>query len=139
MIDSTSHLLIALVRAHRGALGPRLTELGLHPGAELALAELWRHPGITHSELADRLGVSRPTVTKLVRTLENGGYAERLGDPDDGRVSRLEPTRAGRRVRPALEQAWRDAERVTLAALTAAEAKALHRLLSRALGSGAER
>jgi DNA-binding MarR family transcriptional regulator len=138
MLDSTSHLLVALNRTHRAALAPRLAELGLHPGAELALAELWRHEGITHSQLADELGVSRPTVTKLARTLESSGYAERLGDPDDGRVSRLQPTRAGRRVRPALERAWRDAERDTLAALSAKEAKALHGLLSRALGWGSE-
>jgi DNA-binding MarR family transcriptional regulator len=134
VLGSTSHLLFALNQAQRGELTGRLAGLGLHPGAVLALAHVWREEGITLSQLADRLGMTRASVTKLARGLEEAGYVQRMGDPGDGRVTHLHSTGAGRRVRPQIERAWRNAERQSLGALTQDEMATLRRLLSTALG-----
>jgi DNA-binding MarR family transcriptional regulator len=135
MLATTTYLLTAAHRVHRAALGPRLAAVGLHPGAELALAEIGRNEGLTLSELAGRLVVKPPSVTKLLRTLERAGLAERLADPDDGRIARVYLTRAGRRTLRAAEREWDGAERELLAHLSAAERAALHRLLERAVGA----
>ncbi|MED6328375.1 MAG: MarR family transcriptional regulator [Actinomycetota bacterium] len=41
--------------------------------------------GTNPSELADRLSVSRPSITALMEGLSDRGWVERERDPDDGR------------------------------------------------------
>jgi DNA-binding MarR family transcriptional regulator len=47
--------------------------------------------------LAKRLGVTRPTVCKMVRALEKAGFIERHVDTRDRRFRRLELTQHGQR------------------------------------------
>src|SRR5918912_3988253 len=49
----------------------------------------------TLGELAAAEQVRPPTMTGLVRALEEGGYVRRDADPDDGRVHRLRSTAKG--------------------------------------------
>jgi DNA-binding MarR family transcriptional regulator len=48
------------------------------------------------TELADLEGVAQPTMTLLVKRLEQHGWAERTGLPDDRRVVMISITAAGR-------------------------------------------
>jgi DNA-binding MarR family transcriptional regulator len=48
------------------------------------------------TELADLEGLAQPTVTVLVKRLEERGWTERGRDPDDGRVALISLTTAGR-------------------------------------------
>jgi MarR family transcriptional regulator, organic hydroperoxide resistance regulator len=134
LLGSTTHRLNALHRAHVAALGPRLAELGLHPGAELLLAEVAGHEGIALGELAQRLAVKPPSVTKVVGRLERAGLVTRLADPEDGRVQRVELTAAGRKLMPAIRRAWSEAGREALARLSVKERETLDAVLARALG-----
>src|SRR5690606_14801932 len=52
--------------------------------------------GLRPAELADRLGVSRATISSLLDGLERDGLVARRADPDDGRARRVVATRAGR-------------------------------------------
>lgn len=65
------------------------------------LAELDRRPR-RPGEIATELGVTRPSVTSLVDTLERNGLLRRVRVEGDRRAIRLETTREGRR---ALERA----------------------------------
>ncbi|GAA2452863.1 MarR family transcriptional regulator [Actinomadura vinacea] len=47
-------------------------------------------------ELAARLAVEAPHVTRLVQRLEKAGYVERVPDPGDGRAQRVRLRAAGR-------------------------------------------
>jgi DNA-binding MarR family transcriptional regulator len=132
MLTTTTYLLTVLRKAHRAALAPRLASLGLNVGDELLLAVLWREEGIPQGQLAAQLGVSAPSVSKVVRTLERTGFVERVADPGDGRVARVHLTERGSDVRPEVERAWRAAERETLGRLAAGRVAALHRLLAEA-------
>ncbi len=79
-------------------------------------------------ELADRLSVEAPHVTRQVQRLERTGYVERVPDPDDRRAQRVRLTAQGadavaciraaglRRMAEALA-AWSDEDRHTLAVL----------------------
>jgi DNA-binding MarR family transcriptional regulator len=131
MIDTTTYLLASAHRANLARLGPRLAELDLHPGADVALAEIHRSDGVALGELARRIGVTPPSVTKMVKRLERKGLIERRGDPEDARVSRMHATTDGARVARAVDQAWRAVERDMLAPLSAHDAAALHALLAR--------
>lgn len=46
-------------------------------------------------ELAVRLDVEAPHVTRQVQRLEKTGYVERVADPDDRRAQQVQPTERG--------------------------------------------
>ena len=70
------------------------TDLG--PSQVAALATMDRHGPLSPSELAELERIKRPTATRIVRRLEEGGLDERVKDPADGRASILSVTAAGR-------------------------------------------
>jgi DNA-binding MarR family transcriptional regulator len=77
------------------------------------------------SIIAERMVVTRPTVTGVLHTLEGRGLIRRRPHPTDGRMALVEITDAGRacveQIRPALHRA----ERRWLAALDEAEQRTL--------------
>jgi DNA-binding MarR family transcriptional regulator len=68
---------------------------GLSPTLSAALASIDKHGPLTPSELADRERVKRPTATRLLATLEEGGLVARTSDPSDRRSSLIAVTPAG--------------------------------------------
>ena len=56
---------------------------------------LFRHDGMTQTELANYVAMSRSPLGKVVDRLEEKELIERLTDPDDRRVNRLRLTAAG--------------------------------------------
>lgn len=133
LLGSTSYLLVRAAKAHRGLVAQGLSDLGLHVGQELVLAQLWREDGLRHSQLAERLGVERPTVTKVLKGMERGELVTREPDAADARASRVWLTERGRILRDPVEQVWWAAERATLQGLDPGEGDLLQRALSRML------
>lgn len=60
-----------------------------HPGQAGCLLALSRSDGMSQSEMADALHISRPTVTVMLQKLEATGAIERRTDEHDQRVTRL--------------------------------------------------
>jgi DNA-binding MarR family transcriptional regulator len=58
---------------------------------------LWVWGALESRELADAVGISPPTTTGVVMTLEGRGLVRRRRDRADGRRVRVSLTRAGRR------------------------------------------
>jgi DNA-binding MarR family transcriptional regulator len=71
---------------------------GLSPAQASALATVGRLGTPTLGELALAEQVQPPTMTRLVAAMEAGGLLDRLGDAEDGRVSRVRLTVEGRRT-----------------------------------------
>ena len=57
---------------------------------------LWVWGELDAHAFAEAVGISRPTATGVLRTLEGRGWAERRPHPSDGRGVRVSLTRAGR-------------------------------------------
>lgn len=109
----------------------------LSPTLSAALSTIERDGPLTPSALAASERVQRPTATRIVSNLEAAGLVQREADPDDGRVTRVRVTAAGRtlmkRVRSRknqyLSRQLRRLEPGELATLEAA-AEILERLLA---------
>lgn len=69
---------------------------GLSPSQWSALAMLEEHQPLRIGDLADREGVSAPTATRLVASLEELGLLSRTSDPADRRTAYVALTDAGR-------------------------------------------
>lgn len=90
----------------------RETEFDLSPTASSAVAAINVHGPLTLGALAEHERVSPPTITKIVATLEQRGLVERIVDPTDRRVCRVECTSEG----VALIERSRDRKNAWLAA-----------------------
>ncbi|MDQ3925418.1 MAG: MarR family transcriptional regulator [Actinomycetota bacterium] len=131
-IEETSGYLLAKVcRAHRGNVGALLSGVGLHVGQEMVLLELWKEDGLKGGELADRLGVEPPTVTRMLRRMESCGLVERRPAPADARSFRVHLTGKGRTLEEPVARIWEEAEAKTLQGLSPEETLILRQLLAR--------
>lgn len=89
---------IAVVRAEKAvvrALSKALAPLDLKIAQLDVLMNLYRHPGMSQHELAQRLLVGRSNITMLLPQLESQGLLTREGDPKDKRIMRLTLTPEG--------------------------------------------
>jgi DNA-binding MarR family transcriptional regulator len=129
--ENTSFVLAKVCKAHRAYVGALLAEHGLYVGQEMVLVELWQGDGLRGGELAARLGVEPPTVTKMLRRLEGCGLVERSQDPADARSFRVHLTERGRALQEPVASCWAQAEEKALAGLSADEHRIFRKLLIR--------
>ncbi len=129
--ETTGYLLAKVCRAHRGSVGALLSGVGLHVGQEMVLLELWKEDGPKGSELAERLGVEPPTVTRMIRRMESCGFVERRPDPADARSFRVYLTEKGRAFEEPVARIWEEVEEKTLRGISPEEVLVLRRLLAR--------
>jgi DNA-binding MarR family transcriptional regulator len=129
--QNTSFALAKVCRAHRAYVGELLAEHGLHVGQEMVLVELWQDDGLRGGDLADRLGVEPPTITKMVRRLEACSLVERRADPEDARSLRVYLTGEGRALEEPVLRCWGRAEQTVLGGMNARDRQTFRRLLDR--------
>jgi DNA-binding MarR family transcriptional regulator len=90
---------------------------------------LWVWGELGANAFADAVGISRPTATGVLRTLEGRGWATRRKDPGDGRGVLVSLTREGRTKIEQLFPRFNAEEATVAGALSAAEQDELARLL----------
>lgn len=88
--------------------GESLRELNLYAGQDNLLYRLWLGDGITQMQLCEHLKCEPPTVTNMVKTLEQNGFIYRKKDGADARVMRIFLTDEGRALQQPVENKWRE-------------------------------
>jgi DNA-binding MarR family transcriptional regulator len=69
---------------------------GLTPAQGFVLRAVLASPGCLSSQVADILGIARPTATRLIDSLSEKQLVERRQGESDGREWGVYPTRAGK-------------------------------------------
>jgi MarR family transcriptional regulator, organic hydroperoxide resistance regulator len=92
------------VRAVRARVDRALQRSGLRLGQYQVLRLLWEEDGLTPREIADRLTVEMPTVTRTVQRMLRDGLVERQAHPDDARSVRIYLTKRSFDLRPQLAE-----------------------------------
>lgn len=77
----------------------------LTPPQAFLLRVVLAKPGQLQRELADEMGISRPTATRTLDGLAAKGLIERRASERDGRESAIFPTPSARAIHQALEAA----------------------------------
>jgi len=123
---------LALVsRGMKGAAADGMRRLGLHVGQNFLLEELWRQDRQTPGELARRIGVEVPTITRASQRMEAAGLLARTPDESDRRVVRIGLTARGQALRDELPGLLDRAAEQALTGLTETERGQLVALLRR--------
>jgi DNA-binding MarR family transcriptional regulator len=87
----------------------------------------------TFGDLAEKLGVSKPTVTSVIQKLIQKGYVRKAQSPDDGRVYHIVPTSKGQAFAALHEDIHRRLARFLTRNLDDGEEEMLAVLLNKAL------
>ena len=103
-VQDTARLLAALApRLNRAVRGQVRPKAGLSMPQFILLRAL-RHGPLPAGQLAQRFGVSRPTITRTVDTLVKKGLVERHVDAADRRVAMISLTVHGKALHESTEQ-----------------------------------
>jgi MarR family transcriptional regulator, organic hydroperoxide resistance regulator len=102
---------------------------GVRSGQQWILRCLWGDDGLTPGEVARRLELSTPTVTKAAMRMEAAGLIDRRPDPRDARLVRLHLSDRGRALEKTIAEEMVHLGDRALAGLTPADCEVLVRCL----------
>ncbi|MFE7979417.1 MarR family winged helix-turn-helix transcriptional regulator [Streptomyces shenzhenensis] len=126
-----THAIFRVARLHRMLAGQLLRRVGLHPGQELVMMQLWDLGPQRQTDLVRLLGSDAATMTRTVKRLENAGFVRRRPSETDRRAAIIEPTTASLALHKEVEQVWAELEDSVAAGLSADEQEDMIRVLAR--------
>ncbi|MGM1063054.1 MarR family winged helix-turn-helix transcriptional regulator [Saccharothrix sp. Mg75] len=129
-----SFSIFALARQHRGLASALLADLGLFPGQELILMQLWDKGGRSQKQLVEALKLDHSTIAKSVRRLENAGLVTRAADEADARVKVVSLTARGRALEERVRDVWTQLEDTSTRGLTEQERARFVELAAKVVG-----
>jgi DNA-binding MarR family transcriptional regulator len=129
-MDDFLREIIGIARAVKMHLDSRLLPYGVYGGQQLILQCLWQEDGLTPSELARRIGIETPTITRATQRMEMTGLVRRLPDPTDARLVRVFLTERGQELQTVLPLVLSETVNETLEGLSPQERTELVRLLA---------
>lgn len=103
---------------------------GVHEGQQFILRLLWAEDGQAPGEIARRLGLATPTVTRAATRMEAAGLLRREPHPGDRRLVRLLLTERGRSLEGVIAAETDKLTERALATFSPAEREALIRALT---------
>ncbi|MFJ9368623.1 MarR family winged helix-turn-helix transcriptional regulator [Nocardia sp. NPDC101769] len=126
-----SHAIFRVARLHRMLAGQLLRRVGLHPGQELVMMQLWELGPQRQTDLVRLLDSDAATMTRTVQRLEHAGFVRRSPCPTDRRATLIAATVAGQALRHEVERIWAELEERTTGDLTAQQQDACLGVLNR--------
>jgi DNA-binding MarR family transcriptional regulator len=128
---ATMRRLQSAARLSRTALAARLLDHGFYAGQDQIMLSLSTEDGQTPGQLASRLGVRPPTITKTINRLQTQGFLDKRASETDARQAHVFLTDSGRDAIRAIEKSVRKTEKQALKGLDKKEQKTLSKLLWR--------
>lgn len=114
----------------RSAADAAMARHGVRVGQNLLIDQLASEGGLTPGELAERLGVTTPTVVKMANRMEAAGLVSKRRDERDARLVRLQLTDRGRSLKGPVDDELRRLEERALGDLSADQRRRLERALA---------
>ncbi|MEK4072952.1 MULTISPECIES: MarR family transcriptional regulator [Paenibacillus] len=95
-----------------------LRELNLYVGQDNLLYRLWLGDGVTQMQLSEHMKCEPPTVTNMVKSLEQNGFIYRKRDVQDARIMRIFLTDKGKELEKPVEHKWREQQEKLLQSIS---------------------
>lgn len=126
-------LCAAISRIHRGIVRESglLDGVMTQPGARLVMPLLAVHGELSQRELAELTRLKAPSISAILKKMEDEGLVERRFNPDDRREIRVSLTPHGADIDRSIMEALKSTDEAGLRGLSNEELEALMTLLSR--------
>lgn len=122
-------VLTQAARSLRTALSHHLADAGLYAGQDGVILLLSQEPGLTPGQLAQRLAVKAPTMTRTIGRMEAQGFVERKADGADGRLIKVFLTETGQKSVQAIQFAIAESGAAAIRGFSDKEVRTLVKLL----------
>jgi len=106
-----------------------LADLGVHHAQGRLLSILAHEGALPQAELARGMGIRPPTLTTMLRPLEERGLVQRRPSPTHGRIKLVSLSRRGKQVAQRVEDSWNQVEKQALTNIPRGERKLLRKQL----------
>lgn len=118
-------------RLSRTALAARLNGHGFYAGQDQIMLALSHEDGQTPGQLAARLGVRPPTITKTINRLAAQGVLEKTPSKEDARQAHISLTDQGKEAIQSIEKSVRKVDRQAFRGFDKKDKKQLAKFLGR--------
>ncbi|MDP3896569.1 MAG: MarR family winged helix-turn-helix transcriptional regulator [Mesorhizobium sp.] len=135
---ATMARLQSAARLSRTVLASRLLSHGFYAGQDQIMMALAGENGQTPGQLAAKLGVRPPTITKTLNRLQAQGFLQKRASETDARQAHIFLTETGTDAMRAIEKSVRKTEKQALKGLDKKEIKTFSKMLSRIEGNLSE-
>lgn len=129
--NSLTYQFTQLATAYRNNLQKAVNSINLHSGQIFLLISLWTSDGQSQIDLANNLGLTAPTINKMVKGLIESGFVTTEKGEKDGRIMRVYLTDKGRQCKSLAEEIWLRHEAETFSNLTDTEKLMLLHLIEK--------
>lgn len=129
--DSLPELFARKSAQFRAAADRSFSALDLNSAQVALLSVLWESDGRTPAELARELGVTAPTVSKMLKAMSARGFIATSPCPFDSRSVRVRTTPKGAAIRASVGDLWDSIGDSAFGALTETERLILGQLLAK--------
>ncbi|NTF32924.1 MarR family winged helix-turn-helix transcriptional regulator [Rhizobium skierniewicense] len=116
-------------RSMRTALSYNLSASGLYAGQDGVILALAQEGSMTPGQIAQKLGVKAPTMTRTIGRMEAQGFVERSAGDGDGRLTMVKLTEAGLKSVEHINMSLADCNARAVNGLSAKEVKTVVKLL----------
>jgi MarR family transcriptional regulator, organic hydroperoxide resistance regulator len=99
---------------YRNLLESLMDEIGLHGSQVYVLNELWVTDGQSQADIMKSLGVSAPTITKMISSLVSSSFIQTKKCQNDARITRVYLTKKGKVIQPLVLSQWGKLEEIAL-------------------------
>ncbi len=121
-MERTFHMLLyRAFHAQRNYLRPCLNEIGLEVGQPKLITYLANHEPCRQRELADYFEIDSAAVSRMLDSLEKGGFITRKVDEGSKRSNLITLTDKGRQAQLSWQEHCRDIEEIMLKGFSAEE------------------
>lgn len=127
--SSLAATITQVARSMRTRLSHNLADSGLYPGQDGVIQALSEEEGMTPGQLAQKLGVKAPTMTRTIGRMEAQGFVLRRTDGHDGRLTKVYLSDEGRNSVERIKGATDECLRLATRGLSGKDIKALVKLL----------
>lgn len=94
----------------RNELEKKLIGFGLHYGQVFILISLWKDDGQSQNSIAQNLGISAPTVNKMIKNLVKEDFVKAIRNDKDARIVNIFLQKKSIEIRKNVEEIWQQIE-----------------------------
>jgi DNA-binding MarR family transcriptional regulator len=111
-----------IIRSSRQMVNEGLKPLGLSSAeGNILLHLLTKNHEFQQEEIVEQLDISKPAVSRALKSLQEKGYVVREKDPSDRRASRVLLTRKALEIAPEIEQVYNQVYAIATQGVSAQE------------------